>query len=99
MQRISCLKDGTQKKLSYPNTLGPGYSRNTKSGIIRGARKICIQSKQTLTTQLFCGIQYPDLLKLAISIVDLHEKEQYWSLITQVIIQLYPSIAIEHYAK
>lgn len=47
--------------------------------------------QEELRTQLFCGI-YPDLIKLAINTVGLHEKVQNFSLITQLAIQLSPSI-------
>lgn len=49
--------------------------------------------QEELRTQLFCGI-YPDLIKLAINTVGLHEKVQNFSLITQLAIQLSPSIGL-----
>lgn len=49
--------------------------------------------QEELRTQLFCGT-YPDLIKLAINTVGLHEKVRNFSMITQLAIQLSLSMGL-----
>lgn len=49
-------------------------------------------SKITHFSRLFCAMQYLDLFKIAISILGLHKKLQYFSLITKPEQQISPSI-------